>query len=95
MDIKKVKKGLECCAEYDCKQEECPYWGKTGCDLTLHKEALELIEQMQKDCDYYLGFHVLLPAHGDSVFKCGRCGAVLTEGIEHCTHCGQAVKWEE
>ena len=52
--MKKVIKGLECCAECGKCKSECPYDGKNnsmyGCTTRLAKDALEIL----KDYDHIL-----------------------------------------
>ena len=31
---------------------------------------------------------------GYPVHACGKCGLVVTESMNYCSRCGQAVKWE-
>ena len=51
IDREKVIKGLECCADGDCKEQECPYhhnlpedWNKFDCNTELARDALELFK---------------------------------------------------
>lgn len=51
IDREKVIKGLECCADRDCKGQECPYhhnfpedWNRFDCSTELARDVLELLK---------------------------------------------------
>ena len=49
-----INEGLECCyssVEPTMRCEQCPYYGSVVCKMHLHTDALDLIQQLEKDKD--------------------------------------------
>lgn len=64
IDREKVIKGLECCADGDCKGHECPYhhnlpedWNKFDCNTELARDALELLKEQEYKTGYWENGH--------------------------------------
>lgn len=50
-DIEKIKEGLKQCSDKFCKAGRCPYGKEDFCTSLLHKDALKLIIDMQKQVE--------------------------------------------
>lgn len=46
-DLEKVKRGLECCKAFLCKDGKCPYYGSM-CQSSLATDALELLKEQKE-----------------------------------------------
>jgi len=101
MDREKVIKGLEICSEHgswhglDCEHNEaykdCPYRGcKTGCIVTIAKDAIALLKEQEPVKVQYTAMGGL--RYG----ACPQCTARIDNLVnpKACGFCGQAVKWE-
>ena len=49
-DLEKVKRGLECCKAFLCKDGKCPYYGSM-CQSSLATDALELLKELKNLID--------------------------------------------
>ena len=99
IDREKVIKGLECCADGDCKGQECPYhhnlpedWNKFDCNTELARDALELLKEQEPK-------QVVMTtnSYGTKFYHCPRCNHDIYAYPRqmYCSQCGQAVKWDD
>lgn len=90
MDKEKVIKGLEEISNYffnvyhHSKDREEINKAKDRCDVV--EDALALLKEPK----------ALKPfiRHGNWVFQCGKCKAIIEYGDKFCRQCGQEVKWK-
>ena len=104
IDREKVIKGLECCADGDCKGQECPYhhnlpedWNKFDCNTELARDALKLLMAQDR----------VRPEVLIDTYVCGKCrtklerqqligpNVLIDERFKYCPNCGSEVFWNE
>lgn len=107
MDVKELKKAVECCIKMDCVQ--CPLGTVIGCDQKLAEEVMAYIDGLEERLSIMQESMEALEKRNEPIkptlneshsyvsdaFKCGKCGHTIRFHAKYCEECGQAVAWND
>ena len=94
-DIERIKRNIRLCIDSDSRCFACEYKRAEECTMSLLRDALSVIEELQANAEQTQQEEIHIPRRNREDFICPECAVVLNEFRDNfCPNCGIEIEWE-